>query len=394
MGGAMKIAVTYNEKRTTDERDAEFDTRDAIATVAGMIAGLGHVVVPVDVTGTIPRLATELARLAPDLVFNVAEGERGAFREGFYSALFEQLGLPHTGSSASTLAVCLDKALAKRVVASARVRVPRGRLLRSTREPYDDLEGPLIVKPNLEGSSKGITQASVVVERARLHATIRDALARYPTGILVEELIAGRDVAVGWFAGIGMLPPIGYCYEGAIYDYALKHITPERVEVQIPAPLEDAVAARLTSAATRAFAALGVEGYGRADFRITPEGEVVFLEMNPLPSLTLATGHDELYVAAAACGRAPGDLLSAIIDHAMTREGPARRVRRQASVARPAAMRFSGSRVRTAPSSAAGPVRSESRSSRRLPARTPRPCRSRGCSRAGPRHCDRSRSRA
>src|SRR6185503_14155983 len=104
---------------------------------------------------SIPRLVDELARAAPDVVLNFAESERGAFREAFYPALFEQLGLPHTGSSASTLAVCLDKALAKRVVAGARVRVPRGRLVRALDDPWlaapPELAGaplPAIVKPN------------------------------------------------------------------------------------------------------------------------------------------------------------------------------------------------------------------------------------------------------
>jgi D-alanine--D-alanine ligase len=316
VGAVVNIAITYNEKRSDAEHEAEFDSRDAIATIARMVAGLGHSVVPIDVTGSIPRLATELARISPDVVFNFAEGERGAFREAFYPALFEQLGLAHTGSSASTLAVCLDKSLAKRIVAAARVRVPRGRLVRSAADPLGDLPGPLIVKPNLEGSSKGITAASIVADPAQLAGTVAAALARYPSGVLVEELVPGRDVAVGWFAGIGMLPPVGYAYDGEIYDYALKHTTPERVQVQVPAPLPPLVAARLTTAANRAFEALGIEGYGRADFRITPEGEVIFLEMNPLPSLTLAVGHDELYVAAAAIGRSPRELLAAILESA------------------------------------------------------------------------------
>lgn len=316
----MKIAITYNEKRSDAEHDAEFDSRDAIAAIAGLVAGLGHRVVALDVTGSIPRLAQALRRHAPDLVFNFAEGERGAFREAFYPALFEQLGLAHTGSSASALAVCLDKALAKRVVAAARVRVPRGRLVRTALEDLGELVPPLIVKPNLEGSSKGITPASIVTERVRLGEVVRAALVRYPAGVLVEELVPGADVAVGWVAGLGRLPPIAYRYaDGAIYDFALKHAHPERVQVEIPAALPPPVAARLDAAASRAFAALGVEGYGRADFRITPEGEVVFLEMNPLPSLTLATGHDELYVAAGVLGRTPRELVGAILDDAVRR---------------------------------------------------------------------------
>jgi D-alanine-D-alanine ligase len=210
----------------------------------------------------------------------------------------------------------MDKALAKRVVAGARVRVPRGRLVRSAVDPLADLEprAPAIVKPNLEGSSKGITPASVVTEPGQLRAVVAAALARYPAGVLVEEWIPGREVAVGWVSGIGLLPPIEYRFDGPIYDFALKHTHPERVDVRVPADLPDAVAARLKRAASRAFEALGIEGYGRADFRITPDGEVVFLEMNPLPSLTLAAGHDELYVAAAAIGRSPRELLAAILD--------------------------------------------------------------------------------
>ncbi|HEY6177571.1 MAG TPA: hypothetical protein VIX73_24105, partial [Kofleriaceae bacterium] len=135
----MRVALTYNEKRATsaspDAADAEFDTRDAIAALAELVAELGHRVVPIDVAGPIPDLVARLTRTAPEVVLNFAEGDRGTFREAFYPALFEQLGLAHTGSSASTLAVCLDKALAKRVAAGARVRVPRGLLIRALDAP-------------------------------------------------------------------------------------------------------------------------------------------------------------------------------------------------------------------------------------------------------------------
>jgi len=331
----MRVALTYNEKRATsaspDAADAEFDTRDAIAALAELVAELGHRVVPIDVAGPIPDLVARLTRTAPEVVLNFAEGDRGTFREAFYPALFEQLGLAHTGSSASTLAVCLDKALAKRVAAGARVRVPRGLLIRALDAPsplarWQLARAPLpaIVKPNFEGSSKGITAASIARDRAQLAELVDGALARYPDGVLVEELVDGIDIAVGWFAGIGLLPAVWYRHDAAIYDYALKHLTPERVQLAIPAPLSAPVARRLTLAATRAFSALGVVGYGRADFRITPDGDVIFLEMNPLPSLTLATGHDELYRAAAQLGHEPRALLAAVLAAARPRGQPLR----------------------------------------------------------------------
>ncbi|HEU0031377.1 MAG TPA: hypothetical protein VFQ53_12140 [Kofleriaceae bacterium] len=317
----MRIALTFNQRRgdcsPDDESQAEFDTLDAIATIARLVASLGHHVTPIDVTGSIPALVDRLTKLAPDVVLNLAEGERGAFREAFYPALFEQLGLPYTGSAPATLAVCLEKALAKRVVASARVRVPRGELVRDA-DALCDLPGPLIVKPNSEGSSKGITRASVIDDPACLRDRVRTLLARYPGGVLVEEFVVGIDVAVGWVDGLGLLPAIWYRYDDpdplAIYDYARKHVHPDCVENVVPAPLGEDVTRRLEDAARRAFGALGVRGYGRADFRITPEGDVVFLEMNPLPSLTLATGHDELYVAAARTGTSVRGLLAAILE--------------------------------------------------------------------------------
>ena len=84
----------------------------------------------------------------------------------------------------------------------------------------------------------------------------------------------------------------------------------------MPAPLPDEVLRRLRVAARRAFGALGLAGYGRADFRVTRGGEVVFLEMNPLPSLVPCAGHDELSTAAAHLGRSEGELIAAILDGA------------------------------------------------------------------------------
>jgi D-alanine-D-alanine ligase len=82
----------------------------------------------------------------------------------------------------------------------------------------------------------------------------------------------------------------------------------------VPAPLDALTTERLVVLARRAFEALGVAGYGRADFRVTAEGRVYFLEMNPLP--TLDPRERDLYAAAAAIGKSPRELLSAIIDAA------------------------------------------------------------------------------
>jgi D-alanine-D-alanine ligase len=294
----MRIALTYNRKRSADEAEAEFDTPATIEMLVARLSRLGHDVTPVEVGGSVGRLIQRLARAAPDIVFDIAEGERGAFREAFYPALFEQLGLAYTGSTPSTRALCLDKRLAKRVVAAAGVDVPG----EDARVP------PLIVKPNCEGSSKGITAASVVRELAQLEGVIAACRARYPD-VLVEQFVEGRDVSIAWVDGLGWLPEMAYHYDAPVYEYALKHTTPGRVRVEIPAALDDDVRRRLHVAARRAFTALGVTGFARADFRITSRGEVVFLELNPLPSLS----DGELFAAVTAMGATPEGMLACIL---------------------------------------------------------------------------------
>lgn len=307
----MRLALTYNLKRSAGESDAEFDSRATIDAIADTLRELGHCVLPIDVTGSIPELVERLEAVAPEHVFNLAEGTRGAFREAFYPALFEQLALPHTGSPASVLALCLDKALTKRVVAASGVRVPIGVLIRPGDPVPEWAPVPCVVKPNFEGASKGITAASVVRDRACLADTVARILARYPDGVLVEEFVEGFDVAVGWVQGLGLLAPIGYTIPHEIYDFACKHEVARLVDTHVPAQLTPEQAASLQRAAWLSFAALGIVGYGRADFRVTRGGEAVFLEMNPLPSLD--PGEKDLYAAAGWMGRSPQELLAAIV---------------------------------------------------------------------------------
>jgi D-alanine-D-alanine ligase len=62
------------------------------------------------------RLPWQLEGGRFDLVFNIAEGRGRRCREAVPAAVCELLGVPFTGSDALTLAVTLDKAMARRVV--------------------------------------------------------------------------------------------------------------------------------------------------------------------------------------------------------------------------------------------------------------------------------------
>src|SRR6201994_925529 len=224
----MKVAFTYN-LRLTDvretEKEAEFDSAETVNAIAQALEAAGHEVEKVEVSSPASNLLDRLEAIDPDIVFNTAEGDRGRMREALYPALFEELGIPATGSDAYTNAITLDKWMTKLMLQRAGVETARATLV--TIRNYETivergagLAFPVIVKPNHEGSSKGIYNgalgSSVVKESRELNAALKAALRAYPDGVLVEEYIEGLDVAVGYIEGVGhdngLLAPVDLVY--------------------------------------------------------------------------------------------------------------------------------------------------------------------------------------
>lgn len=329
----MKIAFTHNLKLSDREDEAEFDTPATVDALCRSLARLGHDVEPVEVSGPASRTVARLEALNPDLVFNTAEGRTGRFREAFFPALFDQLGIPYTGSDAYVCALTLDKQLTKMVVAASGVPTPGWRFLTDVQQIAGlDLNYPLIVKPNFEGSSKGIGQNSVVENPAELKERVTALFATYPSGILVEEFIRGRDVVVPFLekaspATKGVLTPAEYDFDlkltgprkYRIYDYELKNKYSDAVSVKVPADLTAAAAKEIRALSETAYRVLGVRDLGRIDFRVTDDGRLYFIEINALPSLEPGAG---IYSSAELAGlKSMEDVLAAVIVSAAERNG-------------------------------------------------------------------------
>lgn len=289
----MRIAFTHNLRTLPTEEQAEFDSPETVDTLAAALAVLGHEVVRIDVTAPLPEVVDRLRDARADLCFNTAEGVRGPHREALYPAIFEELGLPYTGSDPRACALTLDKQLTKLVVAEAGVPVARGLSVRALEQLPASFPLPAFVKPNFEGSSKGITARSRCTTRAELEERVAEQLAQYPDGVLVEEYVDGVDVVVPFLEGTapefdGVLTPSSYLIGGevgAIYDYRSKNDDSDSVEVVTPAALPAETLVNLRRVAHLAFRALGIRDLGRLDFRVRPDGGVVFIEANALPSL-------------------------------------------------------------------------------------------------------------
>jgi len=326
----MKITVAYNLRTDDSEATAELLTTEDVNRICQAIDDLQHNVTPVEVSGKPNDVVDRLLHSEPDLIFNVAEGTIGSSREAFYPGLYEQLGIPFTGGSASLLHLNLDKHLAKTVLASRDVRVPRGVLItRPNQEIPDNLSYPLIIKPNSEGSSKGITKDSVVETLEAAKARIDSLLQVYPAGVIVEEFIAGKELSVPFLESypgrvLGIvehtfdLSRSGSKYN--IYDYEMKQggEAAKAVGVVCPADVNPQEEKRVLDMARHVFDIMSCPDLGRVDIRLHENGQPFFIELNPLPSLHPAAS---LMTAAKVKGVTFKDVIRLVIRSAARRYG-------------------------------------------------------------------------
>lgn len=332
----MRIAFTHNLQLSNSEDEAEFDRPETVGAITQALRSLGHQVEPIDVAGPASRVVARLEALSPDLVFNTAEGKHGRFREAFFPALFDRLNIPFTGSDAYVCAITLDKQLTKMIVAAHGVPVPGSALVTRTRDLSEvarrELRYPLIVKPNYEGSSMGITQDCVVENAEELSLRVEAMLTRFTAGLIVEEYVDGDDVTVPYLEKSspethGVLEPAQYRFserEGekrkySIYDYEMKAVYYDNVEVVVPARISAEQRTKAMELTRRVVGALGIRDAARVDFRLRRDGELYFIEVNALPSFEPGAS---IYTSAALAGFDSIDkVMGAIVASASERFG-------------------------------------------------------------------------
>ena len=218
-----------------------------------------------------------------DVAFNVAEGQGRRCREAVPAAVCELLGLPFTGSDALTLAVTLDKAVARRIV-SPDVPVAPAALVEGEADPaaLAALRYPVIVKPNDEGSSKGIGDDAVAADAAGASRRCRDLRERYGCPVLVEEFLPGAEVTVavvGNGSGARVLGAMeiaaapGGDARPFVYSIDVKRDWRRRVRYHVPPRLPAACLVSIERLALTAFRLLGCRNVARLDFRLDAAGD-------------------------------------------------------------------------------------------------------------------------
>jgi D-alanine-D-alanine ligase len=162
------------------------------------------------------------------------------------------------------------------------VATPRFQVMHSASDPLlPGLAFPLLVKPDREGTSIGITQASKIHDDHELRAQVERILEVYRQPALVEEFIEGAEYTIG-VVGPYVLP---------ILEVDLTKIV-------------------------RAHSELEALDYNRMDFRAR-DGQLHFLEANPIPGIDPATS--DLPAMARRAGVSHGGLVAMILYEAVRR---------------------------------------------------------------------------
>jgi len=325
----VRVGFVYNLKRVTPtlekDSDAEFDAPKTINAIRDALERLGNTVVPLEANET---LAGRLGDARVDVVFNIAEGWRGRTREAQVPALCDLLGIPHTGSDATSLAVAMDKAVAKDLFLRNGIPTPVSQLFRTAKDRLEPrMLFPMIVKPNAEGSSKGITgDNSVATNEDELRRIVKDALDRYRQPVLVEQYVSGREFTVALFqsdSGFRVLPPLEICFLDEkkpypVYSYEIKQDWDKNVRYDCPAKIDKRLERTLATAARKAFLALGCRDYARVDIRLGGVNHVPYvLEVNPLPGLT--PNFSDMCLIAKAAGISYDELIAMILRYSVRR---------------------------------------------------------------------------
>jgi len=292
---------------------------------------LGHDVRSLGVQDELTPIRTAITEWKPHIVYNLLEEFHGLseFDQHVVSYL-ELLQTCYTGCNPRGLVLARDKALSKKLLVYHRIRVPnfavfpkgyRARRLRG-------LEFPLIVKSLTEDASLGISQASIVDSDEKLAERVRFIQERSSTAAIVEQFIEGRELYVGVFGNkrLEVLPVWELTFENmppgsmAIATARVKH-NPEyqhkRGIYQQPAEsLPPTLAEHIVKTSKRIYRILELDGYARIDYRLSPTGELYFLEANPNPEIAES---EEFASAALAAGVPYPNLLQKILNLGLQR---------------------------------------------------------------------------
>ncbi len=225
------------------------------------------------------NIQEELNKIKTDVVFILLHG--GAGEDGTVQKMLEDLKIPYTGSGPEASRLAMDKLASRIIFERIGIDVPKYKVLQNGKDSgIDGLNTPLVIKPQKEGSSVGL---SIVSDLKDLDSALDKAFS-YGENILVEEFIKGREITVG-VLDEEPLPVVEIKTENGCYDYRAKYESP-KTEYLVPALIEQRYFRKAQGLGLKAYQALGCRSFSRVDMILGDDGKIYVLEVNTIPGLT------------------------------------------------------------------------------------------------------------
>jgi D-alanine-D-alanine ligase len=272
--------------------------------VTSTLRASGHDVRCLGVLDSLTEMRSSIADWKPDIVFNLLEEFNGIVTyDQHVVAFLELMRQPYTGCNPRGLLLSRHKPLCKQLLAFHRIPTPQFAVFRRGAGGIHiprKLRFPLFVKSTVEDASLGIAQASVVEDAARLKERIQFVHEQVGSDALVEEYIEGRELYVGvlgnerltrlpvWEMVFGSMPDSLAAIATRKVKWDKRYQARYGITTRAAEDLAPAALASLDRLSRRIYRALGLSGYARMDFRVTPDNQVYALEANANPNLEAA----------------------------------------------------------------------------------------------------------
>ncbi|WP_373499758.1 GNAT family N-acetyltransferase [Desulfococcus sp.] len=303
----MRVAIVHDSVSDTDGPDAR-DVRVQARAVAGALEELGHPVRTLPCTLNLEAMREALLAFQAERVFNLVESLAGHGRLiHLVPACLDALCIPYTGAKTGPMFLTSHKVMAKERLKHAGL---------PTAEWVGPCPGPparpetraddWIIKSVWEHASIGLDEGAVVrVSEAGALWPLLAARALKLGGLcFAERYIEGREFNLSLLAcedGPQVLPPAEIRFSGygagrpRIVDYRAKwdESSFEYRHTRRTFDFEDRDAGlldRLRGLALDCWAAFGLSGYARVDFRVDDAGRPWILEINANPCLSPDAG--------------------------------------------------------------------------------------------------------
>jgi D-alanine-D-alanine ligase len=280
------------EDKEKEEWRTEYD-------VVSTLRRMGHEVLPVGVQSDLGVIRKAIEEHKPHIAFNLLEEFDGypLFDQHVVSYL-ELSKQKYTGCNPRGLTLTHDKSLTKKILAYHRIHVPRFAFFPLARrvKPNKRLRFPLFVKSVSDEGSVGIAQASVVRSDEKLQERVEFIHRQNNTPAMAEEYIEGREIYVGvignnrlqaytpWELVMKNLPEGSLNIATGKAKWDVEYQKKIGLETQ-PAKLEPQLKREFERLSKRIYRILGLSGYARIDYRLTDDGRLYVLEVNPNPQI-------------------------------------------------------------------------------------------------------------